>query len=264
MRVHVIACLADNYAYVVETADGAIVVDPSEATPVADVLRSKGLKLRAILCTHHHLDHVGGVVELARGAGGVDVVAHRLDGDRIDGVTRVVEDGDDFAIGALPIRALHVPGHTRAAVTYVVGDARASDPPWAFTGDTLFLAGCGRLFEGTAEQMHRSLNVVLGGLDDATRVACGHEYTVANLRFAQHVEPENEAIAARLAREERARESGRPTVPGTFAEERATNPFLRVTVPAVRAHVAHAGEASDALDPVTVLARLREEKNSFR
>src|SRR5262249_49984551 len=131
---------------------------------------------------------------------------------------------------------------------------------YAFTGDTLFLGGCGRLFEGTPEMMHRSLNHVLGQLPPETLVACGHEYTAANLRFAKHVEPDNVHVAKRLAEVEALPAAGTPTVPGTIAMELETNPFMRVETPTVRAHV----ELGQNADPVEVLRRLREEKNSFR
>ena len=263
MRIDPIPCLSDNYAYLVvdERAGHVSVVDASESKPVLDAIAARGLPLHAILCTHHHLDHVGGNEDVLRAHPGAAVYGYRSDAARIPGVTRLVDDRERFALGSLEIVAHHVPGHTTGAVTYVVRDpAEPRAAAWAFTGDTLFLGGCGRLLEGTAQMMHRSLNHVLANLPPATRIGCGHEYTASNLRFAAHVEPANAEIAARVADVAAVRATGTPTVPGTLAQELATNPFLRVEVPAVREHVG----LGDNADPVEVLARLREEKSSFR
>jgi hydroxyacylglutathione hydrolase len=203
---------------------------------------------------------VGGNEDVLAAHPGAKVYGHRSDEKRIPGITDLLDDGSSFEIGSLKVHARHVPGHTLGAVTYVVSDPAGEEPPWAFTGDTLFLAGCGRLFEGTPAMMNRSLSGILGQLDPSTRVACGHEYTAANLKFALHVEPKNEEIVALVAEVEGKRARGEATVPGTIAKERATNPFLRVDVPAVRAHVGLDASA----DPVEVLARLREEKNHFK
>jgi hydroxyacylglutathione hydrolase len=262
MRVEPVPCLSDNYAYLVvdERARVVAVVDASEPQPVLAAVARIGLPLVAILSTHHHLDHVGGNEDVLKVHPGAIVYGHRSDEKRIPGVSRLLDDGDSFEVGSLRVTARHVPGHTLGAVTYVVEDPATKEPAWAFTGDTLFLAGCGRLFEGTAEQMHRSLNHVLANLRKDTRIACGHEYTASNLKFAQHVEPKNERVAAAITAAASARDAGQPTIPGTIEGELATNPFMRVEQPEVRAHV---GLGENA-DPVEVLARLREEKNSFR
>ena len=262
MRVEPVPCLSDNYAYLVidERTQVVAVVDASEPKPVLDALARVGLPLVAILSTHHHGDHVGGNQDVLAAHPQAIVYGHRSDEQRIPGVSRLLDDGDTFEVGSLKVTARHVPGHTLGAVTYVVTDPQTKEPAWAFTGDTLFLAGCGRLFEGTPEQMHRSLNHVLASLPPETRIGCGHEYTASNLAFAQHVEPKNEKVAEAVAAAKTARDAGRPTVPGTIAEELATNPFMRVEQPDVRAHV---GLGENA-DPVEVLARLRNEKNTFR
>ena len=221
--IHTIACLRDNYAYVVrcpETGKTAI-VDPSEAAPV--LAATQDAPPHEIWCTHHHPDHVGGVVELVRALGITRVVAHASDRGRIEGQNVFLEDGDAFTLGSLKVRVLHVPGHTSGALAYVVlGDGA----PAVFTGDTLFLAGCGRLFEGTPETMFHSL-AKLAALSPETRVFCGHEYTESNLKFASHVEPDSEAVTEAAQAVAALRAAGKPTVPGMLSTELQTNPFLR-------------------------------------
>jgi len=253
MEVISIPCLRDNYAWLLVVHDGCVVVDPSEAGPVEAAIAAARVPLRAILATHHHPDHVGGIEALVE-AHGVPVYGHVHDEDRIPRLSRPLSHGDRFDLhGGLAFEALHVPGHTLGAVTYV-------GHGWAFTGDTLFTAGCGRLFEGTAAQMHASLNGVLGALPDDTWIACGHEYTASNLRFAAHVEPDQPAILARIAHVAALRQEGKPSVPARLGEERATNPFLRVDVPAVRAHFGLGAGPTGA----EVFAALRAEKDSFQ
>jgi hydroxyacylglutathione hydrolase len=258
MRVVAVPCFQDNYAYLLidEGSAQAAVVDPSESAPVLAAVLRERVKLVAILSTHHHFDHVGGNAELCAAVPGLAVYAHRSDHARTPAVTDLLEDGARFTLGAISIEALHVPGHTLGALTFVASEG---DERWAFTGDTLFLGGCGRLFEGTPGQMHASLTR-LAALPPDTRVACGHEYTASNLAFAAHVEPANERLRARIEAVAALRAEGRPTVPGTIAEERATNPFLRARDAAV---IAYAGLAEGA-GAVDVFAKLRLEKDTFR
>jgi hydroxyacylglutathione hydrolase len=236
-----VPCLKDNYAYLlfVPGSSDAFVVDPSEASPVEDALRARALTLRGVLATHHHLDHVGGIPALveARGADGAPwVAAHALDAARIPGLSSPVAAGPD-AFTAVPdldflpgyrLVARHIPGHTRAAIAWGVVPAGASLPTDVFTGDTLFGAGCGRLFEGTPADMFASLGA-LTSLPDSTRLWFGHEYTSSNLRFAASVEPTNAAVTARAQALDAAPGERRVSTPTTVALEKATNPFVRAT-----------------------------------
>lgn len=259
MRIVPVPCLKDNYAYLVicEATNTAAVVDPSEAQPVIEAMQREGVTPKAIWNTHHHLDHTGGNEDLLAAYPGLEVIAHVSDRGRIHGQTTFIEDGGEVALGKeLRARIIYNPGHTSGAISY-----HLPEPAAVFTGDTLFLAGCGRLFEGTPAQMHASLSR-LAALPDQTRVYCGHEYTASNLRFAAAVEPDNEAIQARARAVEQTRAAGAPSIPGTMAEERATNPFLRAQVPEV-ARAARAAGPVDSDAPVDVFAALRRWKDRF-
>jgi hydroxyacylglutathione hydrolase len=260
MRVIPIPCLTDNYAYLVvcEETNLAAIVDASEAGPVERAVREAKVTLDAIWSTHHHHDHVGGNEEIARCFGVRKVFAYASDRGRVPGQTRYLESGESFAHGSLTVQTLHIPGHTLGAIAYVVRSASSSSE-CVFTGDTLFVAGCGRLFEGTPEQMHASLGS-LARLDDSTRVYCGHEYTLQNLRFAGSVEPGNPDVAASAARARALRAEGRPTVPSTIGDEKKVNPFLRLFSAQIRAAVGVTVEASE----VEAFTALRRSKDSFR
>ena len=227
--------LGDNYVWLLRPAgaDRVVVVDPGDARPVLEALAADGLGVEAVLVTHHHGDHVGGIGGLLQ--------RHPAPvwGPAAEPVARVdhpVGEGDRVTLfdGRLVLTVLAVPGHTLGHVAYA-GDG------FALVGDTLFAGGCGRLFEGTPEQMYRSLDRLVA-LGDATELYCAHEYTAANLRFAAHVEPDNRALADRIREVAELRHRGTPTVPSTVGLERATNPFLRcLEPPVVAAAQRHAG-----------------------
>jgi hydroxyacylglutathione hydrolase len=259
MRVAPIPCLKDNYAYLVvcEESGDAAVVDPSEAAPVIAAVEAARVRLVAIWNTHHHWDHVGGNEELAKKYGVKSVYGHVSDEGRVPGQTKKLSEGDRFTHGVHDVTILHIPGHTTGAIAYVV--RALGEAPMVFTGDTLFIGGCGRLFEGTPAMMHASLSK-LAALAPETRVYCGHEYTEANLRFAAHVEPSNASIAAAQKRAKETRERGEPTVPGTIGEELRTNPFLRVTSAEIRSKLDIAAEA----DGAAALGVIRATKDNFR
>ena len=243
----------DNYIWTLRQGSRAAVVDPGEARPVREYLAREGLELVAILATHHHPDHVGGIAELVA-AKQVPVFGPK--GEPIPALTHPVGQDDSADIPGIGARfsVLDIPGHTRAHVAYYgLGSL--------FCGDTLFACGCGRVFEGTPAQMLDSLQK-LAALPDDTRVYCGHEYTLANIRFARAVDPENPTLAAREARAQALRDAGRPTLPSTLGEERATNPFLRCAEPAV-IESANKYLGARAADPARVFAAIREWKNKF-
>jgi len=252
-----IPAFTDNYIWLLRHGTAAAVVDPGDAMPVLAYLDKEGLTLTAILATHHHGDHVGGVPALlARYPVPVFGPAH----ESIPGRTRAIAEGDVVTVPGIPVTltGIDIPGHTSGHIAFF-GDV--DGVPSVFCGDTLFAAGCGRVFEGTPQQMWASLSK-LAALPPATRVYCGHEYTLANLRFARAVEPANAEIAAREARERAKRDQQQPTLPTTMETEHATNPFLRAPVAAVRAAAErHAGHP--LADDAGTFAVLREWKNAF-
>ncbi|MCM2328708.1 MAG: hydroxyacylglutathione hydrolase [Lysobacter sp.] len=254
MQIHPVPAFEDNYLWVIEDGRHAAVVDPGDEHPVQAFLESKGLELSAILVTHHHGDHVGGVEWLA---GRWKCPVFGPAGERIDGLTQRLREGDRITVPGLGLElsVLDVPGHTRGHIAYV-------GPGIVLCGDTLFACGCGRLFEGTPAQMQESL-AKLAKLPGETRVYCAHEYTMSNIRFALAVEPGNAKLFARSERDAAARAAGRPTLPCTIADEQDTNPFLRWASPEVIASASkHAGRA--LASPVEVFTAVREWKNNFR
>lgn len=255
MRIIQIPLLRDNYAYLIvsETTNEAAVVDPSEAEPVIRQVEKEKVVLKAILNTHHHRDHTGGNPGLLE-HGSLRVYGHSVDKGRIPGLTDPLDEGNEIVIGELRAKVLFIPGHTKGHVAYLFENK-------LFCGDTLFTAGCGRLFEGTAEQMHNSLSR-LQQLPPDTLVYCGHEYTEKNLQFAMTVEPGNKKAAERLQRVRGLRAQGISTVPSTMEEERETNPFLRWDSREIQATLKRRFPEIP-LDPVSVFAKVRELKDSF-
>jgi hydroxyacylglutathione hydrolase len=256
LQVTAIPAFDDNYLWLIHDREYAAVVDPGDASAIEAALRQHQLKLAAILLTHHHADHAGGVPALL---GHWPVPVYGPAGERIAGITHPLREGDTVTLNspALQLSVLDVPGHTAGHIAYV-----APAQSWLFCGDTLFAGGCGRLFEGTAEQMTQSL-AKLAVLPDQTRVYCAHEYTVSNLRFAVAAEPDNVHTAQRLSAAQTLRARGLATVPSTLAEEKLTNPFLRYREPSITKVLKATGRVQNE-DPVAAFAALREWKNVFR
>ncbi len=252
MSIHVLPQLRDNYAYLVVSDGQAAVVDPAEAELVIDAVEALGVPLVAIWNTHHHFDHTGGNEVLAQHYPGIQIVGPAKESSQIPGLTRAVQAGDLVALGDKAARVLDVGCHTRGHLAYAWQGA-------LFSGDTLFAAGCGRFFEGTADDMYRALYQVLAQLPDETLLYCGHEYTENNLLFAASLEPEHPAVLRKLEQVRRLRAQGEPSVPTTLGEERAYNPFLRVH----EASLQHAVRTRrpEVAGPVATLAALRALKD---
>ncbi|KAJ0487635.1 putative hydroxyacylglutathione hydrolase [Helianthus annuus] len=257
MKVIHIPCLEDNYSYLVideNTKQGAV-VDPVEPEKVIGVAKENGVELKLVLTTHHHWDHAGGNEKIKELVPGIKVYGGSI--DNVKGCTNKVENGDKLSLGAdINILSLHTPCHTKGHISYYL-TGKEEDDPAVFTGDTLFVAGCGKFFEGTAEQMHESLCVTLASLPKQTKVYCGHEYTVKNLQFAQTVEPENAKISQKLSWAQQQRQSGLPTIPSTIGEELEFNPFMRADLPEVQ-------EKVGCKSPVEALRKIRELKDNWR
>jgi hydroxyacylglutathione hydrolase len=256
MELLALPAFTDNYIWLLHDGAQALVVDPGEAAPVQAALDALGLELAAILVTHHHGDHVGGIDELrSRLRGPVFGPAREVIPEPfipLSGGARIQALGLDFEV-------FDVPGHTAGHIAYL--HRSDAQPPLLFCGDTLFSAGCGRLFEGTPAQMHASLGL-LAALPGTTRVCCTHEYTLSNLRFAAAVEPGNGDIDRYTAWCEAQRAQDRPTLPSSIARELSINPFLRCAQPQVVSSAQDHGAEDDS--PVAVFAALREWKNNFR
>lgn len=253
LAIRAVRAFKDNYIWILEMGGNAVAVDPGDADPVEEHLARHGLTLTAILATHHHADHVGGLPALAARwkcptFGPAREVSAQLD--------RRLSEGDRFEVPGLAVslETLDIPGHT-------AGHIALHGAGMLFSGDTLFACGCGRVFEGTAAQMVESLGK-LARLPGETRVYCGHEYTVANIRFAQAVEPGNRALDARKERDTAKQLRGEPTLPSTIADELATNPFLRCREPAVIA-AARKRAGRELAAPVEVFAEIRAWKDNF-
>jgi hydroxyacylglutathione hydrolase len=253
LKIIQIPVLTDNYIYLLhDTESGTTaVVDPALSQPVLDELKRQGWRLDWILNTHHHPDHVGGNLEL-KAQTGCKVIAANSDKDRIPGVDKGVDNGDVIKIGQYAAKVLATPGHTSGHIVYYFADAAA-----LFCGDTLFAMGCGRLFEGSAEQMWQSLQKIKA-LPSDTRIYCAHEYTQANGRFALTVEPENQALQQRMLEVNELRTENRSAVPSILQQELDTNPFLREDSLALQRQINRKGGT-----PVSVFAEIRRLKDHF-
>lgn len=253
ITMHLIPARRDNYIFALTRKDkeGALVIDPADSAPVIDWCEARGLRVDEIWCTHHHHDHIGGNGVLQARYGCL-ITGYGPDAARIPGIGRQVEDGETLHWDDARAEVLFVPGHTLGHIAYHLPEEGV-----LLCGDTLFAMGCGRLFEGTPQQMHHSLGR-LASLPPETRVYCAHEYTEANGAFALSVEPENEALQARMKEVRALRREGRATIPTTLAAEKATNPFLRPGSPEIRARLGMEEESDEV-----VFARLRQMKDEF-
>jgi hydroxyacylglutathione hydrolase len=248
-----VPCLADNYAYLIHDARSGqtAIVDVPEVGPILAALSANQWRLTDILITHHHDDHIQGV-DFLRDRTGARVHGAAADAHRLPRLDEALREGSQFRIGSEDVRVVEVPGHTVGHIAYVIPTSG-----YAFTADSLMAGGCGRIFEGTASQMHASLQR-LAALPPETLICSGHEYTATNLRFAQTLEPDNPALISRLAEIATLRTQGRPTLPVRLETELATNPYLRAHLPAMKAAVG----LPDA-DDVTVFAEIRARKDKF-
>ena len=256
LNIRPIPAFNDNYIWLLadESSQQACVVDPGDANPVIDVLENLRLELAGVLITHHHFDHVGGLKALRTR---YDPVVYGPHNPGIDGITRRVGAGDTLEVLGTAFDVLEVPGHTLDHIAYV----HRGPAPMVFCGDTLFAGGCGRLFEGTPDMMFKSLES-LAALEPATKVYCAHEYTLANLAFAQAVEPHNRRLVERVVSARETRQRGEPTVPSDIATELATNPFLRCNSKGLRASLRQQGKYPGD-SPVMIFASIRGWKDVF-
>ncbi|MEE9411983.1 MAG: hydroxyacylglutathione hydrolase [Methylococcales bacterium] len=254
MEICQLPVLNDNYIYLLHDTDKDVtaVVDPAIATPVLNLLAERNWRLDYILNTHHHSDHVGANLELNR-ATGCHIIGAEKDQQRIPGIDQMVVEGDQFFIGKHQATVLEVPGHTSAHIAYWF-----NNDDLLFCGDTLFSLGCGRLFEGTPQQMWHSLQKIRN-LPDQTQIYCTHEYTETNGRFALQLEPENRMLQNTMKAILQKRSQGLPTIPSSLGVEREVNPFLRVDNPVFQKAV-----GMNNTDPVSVFASIRQQKDKFR
>ena len=251
LEILTVPCLSDNYAYVIHGDDGVCLVDAPEAGPIVDALDAKGWSLDVVMLTHHHRDHVDATEDL-RKRFGCKVIGPMAEKEKLPPLDWAVCEGNNGGNGDAYTEILDVPGHTLGHIAFHFPRANA-----LFSADSLMALGCGRLFEGTPEMMYNSLQK-MAALPPETMIYSGHEYTLGNARFAMTIEPDNQALQARVAAITAARDAGQPTVPVTLAEELATNPFLRCHIPAVKAAVGLEGA-----NPEQVFAEVRARKDSF-
>ncbi|CAG4937009.1 unnamed protein product [Parnassius apollo] len=256
MDVKILPALQDNYMYLIvdKATKEAAIVDPVEPNTVLKAVQEHGVKLTTVLTTHHHWDHAGGNENLVKMQPGLQVYGGD---DRIGALTIKVQHNTKFNIGRLNVQCLFTPCHTSGHICYFVTAPEEGEDSAVFTGDTLFLGGCGRFFEGTADQMYHALIEVLSRLPNETKVFCGHEYTLQNLKFALHVEPDNENVKEKISWSKQRREDGKPTVPSTIAEEKLYNPFMRVMEAAVMKH-------ANKTEPIETMKAIRLEKDGFK
>ena len=256
--IDIIPAFTDNYIYLVSDSDIglAMVVDPGDADAVMRVLKEKDLYLALILNTHHHKDHIGGSVKLAKEFG-APIIVPDMEKNFMENLSRGVRQGDTVSFSTLRAHVIETHGHTSGHVSYYFPHIKA-----LFCGDTLFSLGCGRLFEGSASEQWASL-LTLRGLPDDTLVYCGHEYTEANAKFALAVDKDNSYLQARVAEVADLRKMGIPTLPSLLGVEKLANPFLRADDVEFRQRLEHMGLATLGTDPAAVFGSLRAAKDRF-
>jgi hydroxyacylglutathione hydrolase len=254
LKIELVPCLQDNYAYLLHDLNtGTVgVVDPSEAVPVIAALNKKNWNLNYILNTHHHFDHTGGNIELKERYG-AKVIGSGADRDRIPGIDIALDDGDKWMFAGHEVLIMGTPGHTRGHISFYFPGSKL-----IFTGDALFSLSCGKLFEGTAQQMFSSLGKIMS-LPDDTSIYCGHEYTLSNSKFALSIEPGNRTLLTYAAHITRLRNKGLATIPTTLEREKACNPFLRTSSVEIRRSLGIPSTADDA----KALGVIREAKDRF-
>jgi len=248
LEINTILIKPDNYTYVLHNGTEAVVIDPPESRDVLAHLQERRLTLRMIFATHHHSDHTGGIMPLKKSSHCSVIAADK----RVKGVDKVLTDNESIEFNDTDIRVIHVPGHTKGQAAFYMHDQKV-----LFSGDTLFAAGCGRIFEGGPEQLYNSLQKLASYPDD-TMVYCGHEYTLENLEFAVRFEPDNKDVTNRLQAVRELYQQGKGTIPTTIALEKKTNPFLRVHEKSIR-------NALGMLDrsPIAIFTELRRQKDRF-
>uniref|UniRef100_A0A0G4HI18 hydroxyacylglutathione hydrolase n=1 Tax=Chromera velia CCMP2878 TaxID=1169474 RepID=A0A0G4HI18_9ALVE len=266
--VIVVPVLSDNFSYLLVDPETkvAAAVDPAEPSKVLTAAKEAGVKITHALVTHKHWDHAGGNEEISKSVPGIEIVSTAY--ENIPCVTKALKDGESIEFGSLRVTALYTPCHTKGHVLFFVESLREpSKDPLLFSGDTLFVGGCGRFFEGEAADMVRALRGVIGQLPPNTQVFCGHEYTKSNLKFALAVEPGNQVLQEKFAWTERTLKEGGVTVPSTVGEEKLFNPFMRLDSPEIREALVKSGRArgrsAAVLSEADVMAGLRSWKNSF-
>nr|XP_039264809.1 hydroxyacylglutathione hydrolase, mitochondrial-like isoform X1 [Styela clava] len=256
MKVKIIPALDDNYMYLItdEKTNITAAVDPVQPDKLMEDAKKDGLEISMVLTTHHHWDHAGGNKEIA---GKIPKLTVYGGDDRIDALTNKVEHGSQFKIGSLSVECLLTPCHTKGHICYFIKGKNEDEDLAVFTGDTLFVGGCGKFFEGEPEQMYNALVKTLGVLPSNTKVYCGHEYTVSNLKYALHVEPENTNTVNKMEWAKEKRKANVPTVPSTIGEEFKFNPFMRVEDECILKY-------SKCSSAVEAMGFLRSEKNNFK
>ena len=256
MNIQSIKAYSDNYIWLITTNEGNLVIDPGEAAPVIKYMQQNSLKLTDILITHHHYDHVGGVIELKKDISGKVIGPQN---DQIEGLDQHVVHNDEIESCGLKFEVIEIPGHTLDHIAYFLAD---NDQPRLFCGDTLFSGGCGRVFEGTNFQMYQSLER-LQTLPSNTLVYCGHEYTISNLKFAKEVEASNVNILEYIEACQLKLAQGLPTLPSTLETEQRINPFMRCAVSDLRQSISHKMLNSNSASDSEIFSYLREWKDSF-